>query len=71
MVETVDQSAPGFLEGTEVARSKRINQPGFDEQLPLLERDKELKKKLAVAIIVISAVFLAGIIAGAILGIFV
>ncbi len=63
--------APGFLEGTEVARARRVSQPGFEEQMPLLERDIELKKKLTVALIVIFSVFFGGMIAGAVLGIFV
>lgn len=70
MNETTEH-APGFLEGAEVARSKSLSQPGFEDQMPLLERDIELKKKLMVAFIVIFAVFLGGMAVGAVLGIFV
>lgn len=70
MDETSTQT-PGFLEGAEVARSRRLSQPGFEEQTPLLERDMELKKKLMVALIVIFSVFLGGMAAGAVLGVFV
>lgn len=60
---------PAFLEGTEVAR--RHTQPGFEEQLPLLERDLELKKKLGIALLVIFSVFLGGMLIGAGVGYFV
>lgn len=62
---------PGFLLGSEVARSARLRQPAFDEQLSLLEQQAELKKKIYLAVIVIASVFVAGMIAGAVLGIFV
>ena len=71
MNETMENSSPGFLEGAEVARSRRTAQPGFEEQLPLLEKDLELKKKLTVALIVIFSVFIGGMIVGAVLGVFV
>ncbi len=60
---------PSFLEGTEVA--SRPRQPGFEEQLPLLERDLELKKKLTIAIVVIFSVFFAGMLIGAAVGVFI
>jgi hypothetical protein len=66
-----NDSKPGFLEGTEVARVRQRIQPGFDEQLELLKRDVELKKKLAIALLVIFAVFLGGMAIGALLGIFI
>jgi len=66
-----NDSKPGFLEGTEVARARPRIQPGFDEQLELLKRDAELKKKLAIALLVIFAVFLGGMAIGAVLGIFI
>ena len=68
---TEENTRPGFMQGTEVACSKRYAQPGFDGQLSLLEREQGLKKKLMVALLVISSVFLGGMIAGAVLGIFV
>jgi hypothetical protein len=71
MDRVTDNSEPGFLEGTEVARARPRVQPGFDEQLQLLKSDAELKKKLTVAILVILGVFIAGIILGAVLGVFV
>jgi hypothetical protein len=71
MDRALDNSKPGFLEGTEVARARPRVQPGFDEQLQLLKSDAELKKKLSVAILVILGVFVAGILLGAVLGIFV
>lgn len=46
-------------------------QPGFELQLPLLEQEPEVKKKLTVALLVIFGVFFGGMIAGAVLGIFV
>ena len=62
---------PGFLLGSEVASSARLRQPAFDRQLSLLEQRAELKKKVYTAVIVIASVLLAGIIAGAVLGLFV
>lgn len=66
-----DKNVPGFLHGTEVARVNPMEQPGFELQLPLLEQEPEMKKKLAIALTVIFGVFLAGMIVGAILGIFI
>jgi hypothetical protein len=66
-----ERTVPGFLYGTEVARVNPMEQPGFELQLPLLEQEPEVKKKLAIALLVIFGVFLAGMIAGAILGIFI
>jgi len=68
---TEENTRPGFIQGTEVACSKRYTQPGFDGQLPLLERELGLKKKLMVAFLVISSVFLGGMIAGAAVRLFV
>ena len=68
---TEENARPGFIHGTEVACSKRYAQPGFDGQLPLLERELGLKKKLMVALTVIFSVFLGGMIAGAVMGLFV
>ncbi len=68
---TEENMRPGFIQGTEVACSKRYAQPGFNGQLPLLEREQGLKKKLMVALIVICSVFLGGMIAGAVVGLFV
>jgi flagellar basal body-associated protein FliL len=48
-----------------------VEQPGFELQLPLLEQEPEVKKKLWIALLVIFGVFLAGMMIGAILGIFV
>ncbi len=70
MNETTQNTTPGFLQGTEVARYRPV-QPGFDEQLPLLEKDLELKKKLYIALVVIFSVFIGGMILGAALGFFV
>ena len=68
---TEENMRPGFRQGTEVACSKRYAQPGFNGQLPLLERERGLKKKLMVALLVISSVFLGGMIVGAVVGLFV
>jgi len=62
---------PGFLQGTEVARVDAMNQPGFELQLPLLEQEPAVKKKLGMALLIIFGVFLAGMILGAVLGIFI
>jgi hypothetical protein len=70
-MSTENKTQPGFLYGTEVARVNPVEQPGFELQLPLLEQEPEVKKKLLVAFMVIFGVFLAGMIIGAILGIFV
>jgi hypothetical protein len=70
MNETTQNTTPGFLQGTEVARHRPVSQPGFDEQLPLLEKDLELKKKLYIALVVIFSVFIGGMILGAALGFF-
>ena len=65
------KQAPGFRYGTEVARANPVEQPGFEIQLPLLEQEPEVKKKLLIAMTVIFAVFLAGLIVGAVLVIFI
>ena len=62
---------PGFLLGSEVAASARLRQPAFEGQLSLLEQQAEVRKKVYMALIVVASVFLAGMIAGAVLGIFV
>lgn len=62
---------PGFLLGSEVAASARLRQPAFEGQLSLLEQQAEVRKKVYMALIVVTSVFLAGMIAGAVLGIFV
>lgn len=66
-----EYTPPGFLHGTEVAQSRRIRQPAFDQQLSLIERQQGLKKKLTVAVVVIVSVFLGGLVAGAVAGIFI
>ena len=66
-----ENTRPGFIHGTEVAQSKRRRQPGFEDQLPLLEREQGLKKKLTMALVVILSVFFTGMVLGAVLGIFV
>lgn len=71
MDEGWQDTGPDFLHGTEVARYRPVPQPGFEAQLSLLERDLELKKKLQIALIVIVSVFFAGLVAGAVMGIFV
>ena len=65
------ENKPGFRYGTEVARVNSAEQPVFELQLPLLEQEPEVRKKLLIAITVIFAVFLAGLILGAVLGIFI
>lgn len=70
-MDTENNATPGFMYGTEVARVNPMEQPGFELQLPLLEQEPEVKKKLTVALLVIFGVFFAGMIAGAVLGIFV
>ena len=62
---------PAFLVGTEVASARRLRQPGFDRQLSLLEQDYDLRNKLKIALIVIFSVFVAGIVVGAVVGVFV
>jgi hypothetical protein len=68
---TDNKQAPGFLQGTEVASVNPVQQPGFELQLPLLEQEPEVKKKLGTALLIIFGVFFAGMILGAVLGIFV
>jgi len=70
-MSTENRPQPGFLYGTEVARVNPGEQPGFELQLPLLEQEPEVKKKLAYALLIIFGVFLAGMILGAVLGIFI
>ena len=66
-----EKNQPGFLQGMEVARVNPVEQPGFELQLPLLEQEPEVKKKLLIAMTVILGVFIAGLIVGAVLGIFI
>lgn len=68
-MEAKSGARPAFLEGTEVARARR--QPGFEEQLPLLERDLELKKKLGISLLVIFSIFFGGMLVGACVGYFI
>lgn len=62
---------PGFLHGTEVARVNSMQQPGFELQMPLLEQEPEVKQKLGMALLIIFGVFFAGLVVGAVLGIFI
>jgi hypothetical protein len=64
-------TGPGFLLGAEVAKSARLQQPAFDKQLSLLDQEAALRKKMYLALIVIASVLIAGMIAGAVLGIFI
>lgn len=70
-MSATDETTPGFLQGTEVARANPMEQPGFELQLPLLEQEPEVRKKLMVALLVVFGVFLAGMAAGAVVGIFI
>lgn len=63
--------SPGFLVGSEVARARHIDQPGFEDQLSLLDRDRSLKRKLFIAVSVVMGVFIGGMIAGAIVGVWI
>lgn len=71
MNSTEDRAAPGFIHGAEVARVNPTEQPGFELQLPLLEQEPQVKRKLGTALLIIFGVFFAGMVVGAILGIFV
>ncbi|PKQ27920.1 MAG: hypothetical protein CVT63_05395 [Candidatus Anoxymicrobium japonicum] len=66
-----NREAPGFLYGIEVARFDPDGQPGFGAQLQLLRQEPDVKAKLTTATLVIFGVFFLGMLAGAILGIFV
>lgn len=71
MVEESGNPNTPFLHGTEVAHSRRIDQPGFYGQMSLLEQETALKRKVFTALIVVASVFVAGLIAGAVVGIFI
>jgi hypothetical protein len=71
MPETSDGGKMPFLLGTEVAHARRIDQPGFDGQMSLLGQETALKRKVITAVIVIMSVFVAGLILGAVAGIFI
>ncbi|MBU1671591.1 MAG: hypothetical protein KKF41_00420 [Actinobacteria bacterium] len=66
-----EQAVPGFLVGSEVARARHIEQPGFEDQLSLLDRDQGLKRKVFIAMSVVLGVFIGGMIAGAVVGIWI
>jgi uncharacterized protein with NAD-binding domain and iron-sulfur cluster len=66
-----EPESPGFLVGSEVARARHIDQPGFEDQLSLLDRDQGLKRKMFIAVSVVLVVFIGGMIAGAIVGIWI
>ena len=70
MHTTENRSQPDFLHGAEVARYDR-NQVAFDQQLSLIKQESELVKKLKIAALVILAVFVAGMIAGAVAGFYI
>jgi hypothetical protein len=61
--------APYFLQGTEVAKARSIR--NTEGQLSLLAPEPDLRRKLIIATAVILSVFIVGMIAGAVLGIFV
>jgi F0F1-type ATP synthase assembly protein I len=61
--------SPFFREGTEVAKARRIR--NTEGQLSLLAPEPDLRRKLLIATAVILSVFIAGMIVGALLGIFV
>jgi hypothetical protein len=61
--------APFFREGTEVAKARRVR--NTEGQLSLLAPEPDLRRKLIIATAVIFSVFIVGMIAGAVLGIFV
>ena len=61
--------APFFREGAEVAKARRIR--NTEGQLSLLAPEPDLRRKLIIAAVVILSVFVAGMIAGAVLGVFV
>ncbi len=68
---TEDRAAPGFIHGAEVARVNPAQQPGFELQLPLLQQEPQVKRKLTTALLIIFGVFFAGMAVGAVLGIFI
>lgn len=54
-----------------MARARHIDQPGIEDQLSLLDRDRGLKRKMFIAVSVVLGVFIGGMIAGAIVGIWI
>ena len=60
--------APFFREGNEVAKARRVR--NTEGQLSLLAPEPDLRRKLIIATAVILSVFILGMIAGAVLGIF-
>jgi hypothetical protein len=54
-----------------VAHARRIDQPGFDGQMSLLGQDTALKRKVITALIIVMSVFVAGLIIGAVAGVFI
>ncbi|MDD5748469.1 MAG: hypothetical protein PHP64_05435 [Actinomycetota bacterium] len=64
-------SKPSFLEGEEVAVSKRLKLKDSGDQLPFPEEEQEVRKKFQVAILIVTSVFLVGIFTGVILGFFI
>ncbi|MBK5092592.1 MAG: hypothetical protein JJE48_03635 [Actinobacteria bacterium] len=64
-----ERDAPFFREGTEVAEAGRVR--NTEGQLSLLAPEPGLRRKLLISAGVIVSVFVVGMIAGAVLGIFV
>ena len=69
MNDREQSGAPFFREGTEVAKARRVR--NTEGQLSLLAPEPDLRRKLIIATVVILSVFIVGMIAGAVLGIFV
>lgn len=69
MPDKSGSNMPRFLEGSQVASYEPPVQPGFDDQLPLMQRDEELKSKLKISILVILSFFMGGMAIGAVAGI--
>jgi len=69
MNDREQSGAPFFREGTEVAKARRVR--STEGQLSLLAPEADLRRKLLIATAVILSVFIAGMISGAVLGIFV
>jgi len=70
-LKTKKGTVPSFLEGIEVAVSKRVRLLEYNGQLSLLEDDSELRRKLTLAFAIVTSVFFAGILTGIVLGFFV
>lgn len=71
MSDTQRETGPVFRYGFEVAQSPKHRQPGFEDQLPLLQTELALRKKLMIAGLVILSAFMAGMLAGIIAGFFI